>query len=136
MEQQTSRHATSAETTADATAPSTLVQSDFSSQGSTTVDAKWTYRGVEHHEEISAVTGSPAGTAIPIWVDDNGARSTQPITHADAVAAAIFTGVGSLFAVSLILLGLYSAVRFNLDSKRDAEWDLAIKNFMDSNSLS
>lgn len=136
VEQQGSRHAVTAVTTADADAQSPLVQSDFTSQSSTPVDSTWTYRGVEHHEQVAIATGSPAGTTVPIWVDNDGVRSTQPLSHADAVAAGIFTGAGSLFAVGLILIGLYSAVRFRLDAKRDADWNVAIKHFMDSNSLS
>lgn len=134
--QQFSRHSVTATTTSDAAAGSPLVQSDFSTQSSATVEATWTYEGVDHTDQISVTTGSPAGTEVPIWVDNGGAHSTQPISSGDAVAAALFTGIGSLFAMSLILYGIYAALRFHLDSKRDADWDLAIKNFMDENSLS
>ena len=134
-EQQHSRHSVTATTTAEAKATA-LAQSDVSVQTTTAVDATWTYAGVEHQGQVSAVSGSPAGTETAIWVDDNGVRSMQPLTHGDAVAAAMFTGIGSLLTVTLLLYGMYAAYRFHLDNQRESEWDLAIKNFMDENSLS
>lgn len=134
-EQQHSRHSVTATTTAEAK-PTALAQSDVSVQTTTTVDATWTYAGVDHQGQISAVSGAPAGTETDIWVDDNGIRSMQPLTHGNAVAAALFTGIGSLLTVNLLLYGLYAAYRFHLDNQRESEWDLAIKNFMDENSSS
>lgn len=135
-EQQYSRHSVTATTTEDASADSTLVQSDFTTQSSANVDATWSFDGVEHSGQVSVTTGSPAGTESAVWVDNSGNRSTQPITDADAVAAALFTGIGSLAAVALLLYGLYAAVRFHLDTQREAEWELAIRNFLDENSIS
>nr|WP_249300128.1 MULTISPECIES: hypothetical protein [unclassified Rhodococcus (in: high G+C Gram-positive bacteria)] len=133
--QQYTRHAVTAETVS-VTQPSPLVQSDFSSQSSSNVDATWTYQGVEHTGQVSVLSGSPVGTEVDIWVDDNGIRASQPLSNSDAIAAAAFTGIGSLFLSGLLLYGIYAATRFHLDNKRDAEWELAIRNFMDENSLS
>lgn len=133
-EQQYTRHSVTA-TTTSTTEPTPFAQSDYSTQNSATVDASWTFQNVEHQGQVAVSTGAPIGTKADIWVDDKGARSTPPLSDGDAVFAALFTGFGSLFAACLIFYGVYAAIRFHLDSRRDAEWDLAIKNFMDENSL-
>lgn len=135
-EQQITLHSVTAATAAEATADTGAVQPEFSVSTNTTVDATWTYLGVDHTGQVSVETNSPAGTEVPIWVDDNGDRSIPPLTPTDAVAAGIFAGAGSYFTVAMLLWAAYAALRFHLDSKRDAEWELAIRNFMDENSLS
>jgi hypothetical protein len=135
-EQQYSRHQVTATTLAEAAPGSPLVQSDFAVESNATVDATWTYDGGDHTGQVSVITGAPAGTEVPIWVDNDGVRSTQPITGSDATAGALFTGFGSLLAISLLLYGVYCALRFRLDSQRDADWDRALRTFMDENSLS
>lgn len=133
-QQQYTVHPVTAVTTA-ATEASPLLQSDLAAQNSASVDATWSYLGLDHHDDVSVTIGSPAGTPVAIWVNDDGNRTTQPISGGDAIAAALFTGLGSLLVVALLLYGAYAALRFNLDAKRYAEWDLAIVNFMDRNSL-
>lgn len=133
--QQHSRHAVTA-TTTSVNDPAPLTQSEFSAGSSTTVDATWTYRGQEHTGQVPVVGGSPVGTEVDIWVDNSGVRASQPLTNTDAIAAALFTGIGSAVLVSIILYGAYAATRFHLNARREADWDLAIKNFMDENSLS
>ncbi|SNS68785.1 Rv1733c family protein [Rhodococcoides kyotonense] len=135
VEQRTSLHQVTATTSAEAEAMP-LASGDGGTTTTASVDASWTYQGTAHSGPVSVTLSSPAGTELQIWVDDNGDRSSQPISGADAVAAALFAGFGSLFFVAMILSGIYSAVRYRLDQQRDAQWDQAIRNFMDENSLS
>ncbi|MGA9870538.1 MAG: hypothetical protein WBQ44_05260 [Rhodococcus sp. (in: high G+C Gram-positive bacteria)] len=133
-EQQYSRHQVTATSTADAVMEAPIVQSDFGTTSTTSVDATWTFRGAEHTGSVPLEAGTPAGARTDIWVDNDGVRTSQPIASSDAVAAGLFTGLGSLAAVTLLLIGIYVAVRFRLDTQRNAEWDLAIRKFMDQNS--
>jgi hypothetical protein len=133
--QETSLHQVTATTTAEAEAMP-LATGDSGSTTTASVDATWTFAGAQHDGSVTVTSGSPAGTEAQVWVDANGDRTAQPTTGADALAAALFAGLGSLFAVALVLSGIYTAVRYRLDQQRDAQWDLEIKNFMDENSLS
>ncbi|MBY6412584.1 hypothetical protein HQ346_11345 [Rhodococcus sp. BP-252] len=133
--QETSLHQVTATTTAEAQAMP-LATGDGGSSTTASVDATWTFDGAQHNGSVSVASGSPAGTESEIWVDAAGERTAQPTTGADAVAAALFVGIGSLFAVAMILSGVYTVVRYRLDQQRDSEWDVAIKNFLNENSPS
>ncbi|WP_206509203.1 hypothetical protein C5142_19145 [Rhodococcus sp. BGS-1C] len=134
-EQQLSRHSVTAVTTTEARADAAAAPTEFGAQTVASVDATWTFRG-DHDGQVTAEVGTPAGTEIAIWVDDSGERSLPPITSTDVLVATTFIGFGSFFAVGTLLMGTYAAVRFRLDAEREAEWDRAIKNFLDENSLS
>ncbi len=131
--QASSVHQVTATTTAVAdTAP--VLQGEVGSVTRTTVDATWRYDGLDHQGQISLPAGSPSGTQLPIWVDRDGDPTPPPATEADAVATALFTGIGSLFAAASILLGTYFAVRFRLDTQRHAEWDREIAVLLGENN--
>ncbi len=134
-DQQVSVQPATATTTAEAIA-APVASSEFASTPTSNVEATWSFDGAEHSGTVSVTAGTPEGTQTRIWVDRNGDRTTQPITNADAVAAALFTGIGSLFAVALVLFGFYSALKFRLDMGRNADWDKAITKFLDEHNAS
>ncbi|ORI19346.1 hypothetical protein [Rhodococcus sp. 1168] len=113
-----------------------VLQSEVGSVTSTTVDATWSYDGLDHQGQVSLPAGSPSGTQLPIWVDRDGNPTAPPATRADAVVTALFTGFGSLFAAASILLGTYFAVRVRLDAQRHADWDREIAELLDQDSPS
>ncbi|MDJ0359139.1 hypothetical protein [Rhodococcus sp. H29-C3] len=131
--QESSVHQVTATTTAVAdTAP--VLQGEVGSVTSTTVEATWSYDGLDHHGQVSQPTGSPSGTQLPIWINRDGDPTAPPATMADAVVTALFTGFGSLFAAASVLVGTYFAVRFRLDAQRYDEWDREIEVLLDENS--
>lgn len=133
--QESSVHQVTATTTAVADmAP--VLQGEVGSVTSTTVDATWSYDGLDHQGQVSLAAGSPSGTRLPIWVDRDGDPTAPPATGADAVVTALFTGFGSIFAAASILLGTYFAVRFRLDTQRRADWDREIAAFLGENNPS
>lgn len=133
--QESSVHQVTATTTAVADiAP--VLQGEVGSVTSTTVDATWSFDGLDHRGQVSLPAGSPSGTELPIWINRDGDPTAPPATGADAVVTALFTGFGSLFAAASILVGTYFAVRFRLDTQRHADWDREISAFLDKNSQS
>ncbi len=136
VEHSQSRHSVTAVTSSEAITDVGSMQTEFVVHTAAAVDATWTYDGVDHDGQVTVAVGSPIGTEVDIWVDNSGERSMPPVTEADAVAAAVFAGLGSFLAVASLLWGSYAWLRFRFDAYRDAQWDLAIKNFLDENSLS
>ncbi|WP_186629566.1 hypothetical protein [Rhodococcus sp. BP22] len=128
------RQVTATTTTVADIAP--VLQSEVGSVTSATVDATWSYDGLDHQGQVSLPPGSPAGTQLPIWVDRDGDQTAPPATGADAVVTALFTGFGSLIAAASIFVGTYFAVRFRLDTQRHADWDREIAAFLGENNPS
>lgn len=132
--QESSVHQVTATTVDADTVP--VLQGEVGSVTSTSVDATWSYDGVDQQGQVSVPAGSPSGTQLPIWVNRDGDPTAPPLTGADAVVTALFTGFGSLFAAASILVGTYFAVRFRLDTQRQADWDREIAAFLGENSPS
>jgi len=90
------------------------------------VPARWTApSGQVRSGEIPVEVGLTAGRKVRLWVDAAGRPTDAPITHR-AVMARAATAAGVATAVLLIALScLALIVRWLLDRRRLADWELA-----------
>ncbi|HVW43242.1 MAG TPA: hypothetical protein VHC18_18020 [Amycolatopsis sp.] len=105
-----------------ATAPD-VAPSEYTVRTTTWVDAVWRLPdGSERTGQISATVGTPAGTHVPIWIDQAGDATTPPMTASNAtglgLSAAALVWVGVLVALSMLVW----LVRTLLDRRHAAAW--------------
>jgi hypothetical protein len=94
--------------------------------GQTTVPAAWfDARGSRHTGDVLADAGSPAGTRVPVWLDQRGELTTEPLSPATSAADGVFASILLWVAVTGARAGLYSAARFVLGRLHSAAWDRA-----------
>ena len=92
----------------------------------TTVQAAWfDARGHRHTGDVLAGAGSPAGTRIPVWLDQRGELSAEPLSPATSTADGIFAALLLWVAITGALAGVYGAGRFVLGRVHAAAWDRA-----------
>ena len=76
--------------------------------------------------QVLAPAGTPAGSAVSIWIDASGAVAGPPPDHRDIVGNATIAAMVTGLVASLLLLGLNTLARRVLDRRRlnawDAEW--------------
>ncbi|MEC3979680.1 Rv1733c family protein [Amycolatopsis sp. H20-H5] len=110
-----------------AEAPRPVVSSDGAGPvDGLTVAARWTdARGLSHRGDVLAAPGSPAGTAVRIWLDAKGASTLAPVTPVGAVFESLFLAGWVWFVPTAVLLLGYRLGRRLLDRRRAADWDRA-----------
>ncbi|SFW89685.1 Rv1733c family protein [Amycolatopsis australiensis] len=92
----------------------------------TTVRAAWfDARGTRHTGDVLADAGSPAGTQVPVWLDQRGELTSEPLTPSTSAADGIFAAILLWVAITGALLGLYGAVRLVVSRLHAAAWDRA-----------
>ncbi len=107
-------------------APVRIVDSESVGTDDPTTEATWTdSRGVRHTGGVLATPGSPAGTAVPIWIDARGDLTAAPRTASTAVFDSVLVGLWLWFAVVGSLVLLHRVVRLMLDRHRYAAWERA-----------
>ncbi|WP_233599063.1 MULTISPECIES: hypothetical protein [unclassified Amycolatopsis] len=107
-------------------APVRIVDSESVGTDNPAAEATWTdSRGVRHTGGVLATPGSPAGTAVPIWIDARGALTAAPRTASTAVFDSVLVGLWLWFAVVGSLILLHRVVRLALDRHRFAAWERA-----------
>jgi hypothetical protein len=85
--------------------------------------AVWTApSGAERSGPVPARVGAEAGSVVLIWVDDDGARTTRPISTGDVVGRALGAAVLTYIAISASAFGAHLAVRRLLDRSRSRRW--------------
>jgi hypothetical protein len=104
-------------------APESLAGAVF---GYSWVPARWTApNGQVRSGDIPVVVGLTAGRKVRLWVDAAGRPTDVPLTHravvARAATAAAIATTGLLIALSCLAL----IVRWLLDRRRLADWELA-----------
>ena len=87
--------------------------------------ARWTADGVKHTGEVPADPGMPAGSAVPIWVNDAGQAQPRPLTATQATARAVVAAVATPPAVALWLWLAWRGLRWRLNRHRLARWGRA-----------
>jgi hypothetical protein len=92
-----------------------------------TAQAQWNAAGEDRVGVVKWPGRAKIGDRQAIWVDDNGqyARSPRPPSRATTDAWAI--GLVVWFALFDAVAGAYYAIRWRLDGRRFAQWDLEIK---------
>lgn len=123
-QQQTSRHQVTATLIDDAPTPVPATEGAFSTSGSSGVRAEWTYNGGEPKTGlVAAEPGTPAGTTIPVWLNEAGDPAPAPITSTDAATTGVLAGVFAWLVTGLVLIGAYWLTRLVLDRRRAARWE-------------
>ena len=94
------------------------------------VQARWAApSGAARSGQILAPTGTPAGWAIPIWVNASGAAVNAPLGNSTVVTGGVLIGgIGGLTLI-LLLMGLQAVARYALDRQRLAAWDAEWRGF-------
>ncbi|MEV6911692.1 hypothetical protein [Amycolatopsis sp. NPDC051071] len=107
-------------------APIRIVDSEGTGTDDATTEAAWTdARGARHTGAVLATPGSPAGSAVPVWLDARGELTPAPKTASTAVFDSVLVGFWLWFAVVGGFVVLHRAVRLVLDRRRAAAWERA-----------
>ncbi|WP_328442492.1 MULTISPECIES: Rv1733c family protein [unclassified Amycolatopsis] len=125
-QERTTRHPATA--TSLAAAPTRTYSTDGAGAPAdqTTVPAAWfDARGTRHTGDVLADSGSPKGTHLPVWLDQRGELTTEPLSPSTSVADGVFAAILLWLAVTGVLAALYGLGRFVLDRLRAAAWDRA-----------
>lgn len=124
-------HSVTATTTGDSTS-SGFASADFVVTATELAPAKWTWNEQVHRADIMVDSSTPAGTSVPIYVDDSGDKAPAPISATSAVVSAITTGVFTWFGTMSLLVVGFLLIRVWLDRSRAAQWDRDIHAFLES----
>jgi hypothetical protein len=91
-----------------------------------TAQAQWNAAGKDRVGVVKWLGHAKIGDSQAIWVDDDGqyARPPRPPSRATTDAWAI--GLVVWFALFDAVAGAYSAIRWRLDARRFAQWDLEL----------
>lgn len=66
---------------------------------------------------------TPAGTAVPVWVDDEGNLTRAPLDRAAIGVTANVTALVPLLGLPLVTWTLYACLCFYLDVRRERRWE-------------
>jgi hypothetical protein len=69
------------------------------------------------------MSGSPAGTEVPVWVDRDGTVTTPPTNAADAWVNGALVGFDVLLLGGAVLVGIWMWVRRLTASVNTVEWE-------------
>ncbi len=107
-------------------APTRIVDSESVGTDDSFTAASWTdTRGARHTGSVVATPGSPAGSAVPIWIDARGDLTAAPKTASTAVFDSVLIALWLWFAVLAGLVAIHRATRLVLDRRRAAAWERA-----------
>ncbi len=84
--------------------------------------ARWTVAGSPHVGDVPAIPGSPAGTAVRIWVDAAGRIQQPPPTPGQVRAEVWLALVAAPVGVALGLWLAWYALRCLLNRRRLVSW--------------
>ena len=85
--------------------------------------AVWTGpSGAERTDEVSAPLGARAGSTVSVWIDQNGDRTTRPLSTSAVVGRAVGLALLIQLAISMGAYGAHRAVRRLLDRGRSRQW--------------
>jgi hypothetical protein len=125
-QERTTRHPATAVSLAAAATQSYSTDGAGAPADQTTVPAAWfDARGARHTGDVLADAGSPAGTHLPVWLDQRGELTTEPLSPSTSAADGVFAAILLWVGVTGALVALYGAGRFVLDRLRSAAWDRA-----------
>jgi len=87
-------------------------------------EATWTSAaGVRSSGEVPAVAGSPKGTLVTIWTDDNGDLDGPPLAVPEVASQADAATIGVIVGAGVVYLTMAAAIRQLLNRRRMAAWD-------------
>ena len=91
-----------------------------------TAQARWNAAGQDRVGVVNWPGRAKIGDRQAIWVDDNGQYARPPRPPSRATADAWTIGLVVWFALLDAVAGAYCAIRWRLDARRLAQWDLEI----------
>ncbi|WP_326947607.1 hypothetical protein OG439_01920 [Amycolatopsis sp. NBC_01307] len=125
-QERTTRHPATATSLAAAATQTYSTDGAGAPADQTTVPAAWfDARGTRHTGDVLADSGSPKGTHVPVWLDQRGELTTEPLSPATSAADGVFAAILLWVAVTGALAALYGVARFVLGRLRAAAWDRA-----------
>jgi hypothetical protein len=99
---------------------------DYSSYSDTRVHAKavwWLPDGSSREGNVLTAPLTPAGTAVPVWVDRAGNLTRAPLDPAGIPASAYVWGALLLVGLPVACWTLYAVLCFLLDGSRERGWE-------------
>jgi hypothetical protein len=105
--------------------PGPLMTANGANSWLTWVHARWTADGQARAGLIPAVSGSPAGATVPVWLDPAGHVQIPPLTAAQARDRVITAATAALAVLAVVLAGLGLVARCVINRKRLAAWEAA-----------
>jgi hypothetical protein len=105
--------------------PGPLETADGANSWLTWVQARWATGGQAQAGLIPAVSGSPAGATVPVWLNPAGQVQSPPLTARQARDRVIAGAAAALAALAAALAGLGLAARGVINRKRLAAWEAA-----------
>ena len=91
-----------------------------------TAQAQWNAAAEDRFGVVKWPGRAKIGDRQAIWVDDNGQYSRPPRPTSRATTDAWTIGLVVWFAMFDAVAGAYCAIRWRLDARRFAQWDLEI----------
>jgi len=89
------------------------------------VPGRWTAAGQSRAGKIPAVSGTKAGSVVPVWLDRAGNVRMPPLTAAQARDRVIVAAVTALAALAAALACLALICRWRLNRARLMSWEAA-----------
>ena len=85
--------------------------------------AVWTDSSdVERRGVIPVPVGALAGSAVSIWIDREGSRTTRPTSDGDVAAESVGYGLLTYCGIAAAAVGAYWLLRRMLDRGRSRHW--------------
>jgi hypothetical protein len=85
--------------------------------------AVWTdSSGVERRGVIPVPEGAQAGSTVSIWIDQEGTRTTRPISNGDVATESAGYALLTYIGISMVAFGAYRSFRKLLDRNRSRRW--------------
>jgi hypothetical protein len=117
------RHHSHAVLLADAPEGPGSVDSDYGQPTVVTARAMWSAPGeVLHQGWVVVHARTPAGTAVPVWLDAAGNVTTPPLSRGTVASSAQGMGLLLLIGVPLVTWTCYAVLAWALDAYRDVQW--------------
>jgi len=79
--------------------------------------------GTSHTGTVPAPPGAPAGTAQPVWIDQEGNRTVAPLDPTTIPGIALSMSVLPLLGLPGATATLYGLLCYGLDSRRQRRWE-------------
>jgi len=79
--------------------------------------------GTRHTGQVFALLGSPAGTKVTVWVNEDGRLTGPPLQSSQVQGQGVLASVLAVMAVGVVLWGAGLAVHRVAEQRRMTAWD-------------
>jgi hypothetical protein len=117
------RQRTTALTVEDAPTSTSVGSPDSVARARVATPARWTTpSGADRTGNVLVPAGTPAGTAVPVWVDRQGALTWAPLDPHGIQGTATAMALLPLLGVPIAAWACYAVLCAGLDARRDRRW--------------